>query len=70
MVMNYAKFAIIFWFIATIIIAIVGRKSFLKTFGLPQNKIVKIDWRAYLFCAMILGATISIGITFIIKSFS
>jgi len=68
--MDYAKFAIIFWIIATIIIAIIGKKSFLKLFGLPQNKILRIDLRAYLFCATILGAAISIGITFLIKSFS
>jgi len=68
--MDYAKFAIIFWIVATIIIAIAGKKSFLKIFGLPQNKFLKIDWRAYLFCAMILGAAISIGITSLIKSFS
>lgn len=70
MIMDYAKFAIIFWVIATIIIAIVGKKSFFKIFGLPHNKILKVDWRAYLFCAAILGAAISIGITFIIKSLS
>jgi hypothetical protein len=68
--MDYSKFAIIFWIIATIIIAIAGKKAFSKIFGLPQNKYVKIEWRAYLFCSMILGAVISVGITCLIKSFS
>lgn len=68
--MDYVKFAIIFWIIAIIAVAIIGKKAFLKIFGLPQNKFVKIEWRAYLFCAMILGAAISIGITALIKSFS
>ena len=68
--MDYANFAVIFWIIVTIIIAIAGRKSFFKIFGMPQNKFLKIDWRAYLFCATILGAAISIGITFLIKSMS
>lgn len=66
--MDYAKFAIILWIIATIIIAIVGKKAFFKIFGLPQNKILKVELRGYLFCAGILGAAISLGITFIIKS--
>jgi hypothetical protein len=70
MIMDYAKFAIILWIIATFIIAIVGKKAFFKIFGLPQNKVLKVDLRAYLFCAGILGATISLGITFIIKSLS
>jgi len=68
--MDYAKFAIILWIIATIIIAIVGKKAFFKIFGLPKNKILKVDLRAYLFCTGILGAAISLGITFIIKSLS
>lgn len=68
--MDYAKFAIILWIIATIIIAIVGKKAFFKIFGLPQNKILKVDLRGYLFCSGILGAAISLGITFIIKSLS
>ena len=68
--MDYAIFAIIFWIIATIIIAIIGRKSFSKIFGLPQNKNLKIDLRGYLFCAAILGAAISIGITFLLKALS
>jgi hypothetical protein len=69
-IMDYAKFAIIFWIIATVIIAIIGKKSFFKIFGRPENKILRIDWRAYLFCAMILGAAVSIGITVLVKSFS
>ena len=68
--MDYAEFAIVFWIIATIIIAIVGRKAFFKIFGMPQNKTLKVDWKAYLVCAMMLGAVISIGITFLMKSFS
>lgn len=68
--MDLAMFAIVLWVLATIIIAIVGRKSFFKIFGSPKNKVVKIDWKAYLFCAMILGAAVSIGITFIIQSSS
>ncbi len=68
--MDYAKFAIILWIIATIIIAIIGKESFLKIFGLPKNKFLRIELRAYLFCTMILGAAISIGITFLIKSIS
>jgi hypothetical protein len=68
--MDYAKFAIILWIIATISIAIVGKKAFFKIFGLPQNKILKVELRAYLFCASILGATISLGLTFIIIALS
>ena len=68
--MNYAKFAIIFWIIATVIIAIVGKKPILKQFGIPQSKISGIEWKGYLFCAMIIGAAISVGITFLLKSLS
>jgi hypothetical protein len=68
--MDYAKFAIILWIIATIIIAVIGKKSFSKIFGLPQNKALKIDLRAYLFCAAILGAAISVGVTFLVRSIS
>jgi len=68
--MDYAKFAIIFWIIATVIIAIIGKKPILKQFGIPQNKISGIAWKGYLFCAMIIGAAISVGITFILKSLS
>jgi len=68
--MDYAKFAIILWIIATIITAIVGKKAFFKVFEITQNKFVKVDWRAYLLCAAGIGAVISIGITVLIKSFS
>ena len=68
--MEYAKFALIFWIIATIIIAIIGKKSIDKQFGMTKNKGLSFYWRAYLFCSMALGAVISIGITFLIKSLS
>jgi hypothetical protein len=68
--MNYAIFAIVSWVIATILIAILGRKSLLKVFGMPKNKFLKADWRGYLVTAMLLGAGISIGITYLIKSFA
>jgi len=68
--MDYAIFAIIFWILATIIIAIVGKKPFTKIFGLPKNKVLKVDLRGYLLCATILGAAISIGITFLVKALS
>lgn len=68
--MDYAKFAIVFWIIATIIIAIVGKKAFFKVFEITPNKFVRVDWRAYLLCAAGIGAAISIGMTFLIKSFS
>jgi hypothetical protein len=68
--MDYAKFAIIFWIIASIIIAIVGKKSIFKQFGIPPNKLRWAGWKLVLFCAMALGAAISIGMTFIIKSLS
>ena len=68
--MDYAKFAVILWIIATIIIAIIGKKPIAKEFEIPKNKILKFDWRGFLFCAMILGAAISVGITFLIKSLS
>jgi len=68
--MDYAKFAIIFWIIATVIIAIIGKKPILKQFGVPQNKTSGIEWKGYLFCAMIIGAAISVGITFLLKSLS
>jgi|HubBroStandDraft_1064217.scaffolds.fasta_scaffold57751_3 hypothetical protein len=68
--MDYAKFAIVSWIIATILIAILGRKSLLKVFGLPKNRFLKADWRGYLVTAMVLGAAISIGITCLIKSFT
>ena len=67
--MDYAKFAIILWIVATTIIAIAGRKAFFKIFGLPKNKVLKVEWRAYLLCAAGLGAAVSIGITFLVESF-
>jgi hypothetical protein len=70
MAMDYAKFAIIFWIIATIIIAIVGKRSIFKQFGIRQNQLRWAGWKMVLFCAMAIGAVISIGITFIIKSLS
>jgi hypothetical protein len=66
--MDYAKFAIILWILATIIIAIVGRKAFFKIFGLPKNKFLKVELRAYLFCSVLLGAGISLVITFFLES--
>jgi hypothetical protein len=68
--MNYVIFAIVSWVIATILIAIVGRKSLLKVFGMPKNKFLKADWRGYLVTAMLLGAAISIGITCLMKAFA
>jgi hypothetical protein len=68
--MDYAKFAIIFWIIATISIAIVGKEAFFKIFGLPKNKFLKVDWKAYLVTAMALGAVIAMGVTFLVKSLS
>ena len=68
--MDYAKFAILCWIIVTIVIAIAGKTSLLKVFGLPKNKFLKADWRGYLFTAAVLGAAISIGLTCLIKSFS
>jgi hypothetical protein len=68
--MDYAKFAIVFWIIATILIAILGKKSLLEVFGMPKNRFLKADWRGYLVTAMVLGAAISIGITCLIKSFT
>jgi hypothetical protein len=68
--MNYAIFAIVSWVIVTILIAIVGKKSLLKVFGMPKNRFLKADWRGYLVTAMIFGAAISIGITCLIKSFA
>jgi hypothetical protein len=62
--MDYATFAIICWIIATIIAAIVGKKAFFKIFGMPNNKVLKVELRAYLFCSAIIGAAISIGITY------
>jgi len=68
--MDYAKITIITFMIATTVIAIIGKKSVFRQFGYPQNKVVSAIWRAHLFISMILGAAISIGITFIIKSLS
>jgi hypothetical protein len=68
--MDYAKFAIIVWILFTIVIAIIAKKPIFKQFGIPQDKWRRMDWRAYLFMAMILGAFISAGITFLLKSVS
>jgi len=65
--MDYPIFAIL-WVIATLLIVLVGRKSIFKIFGMPPSKSVSAIWRMYLFCCMIIGAAISIGITFIIKA--
>jgi hypothetical protein len=64
--MDYATFAIICWIITTIIVAIVGKKAFFKIFGMPHNKVLKVELRGYLFCSAIVGAAISIGITYFI----
>jgi hypothetical protein len=68
--MDYAKFAIIFWLIATVILAIIGKKAFFKQFGIPQNQHMFLSriWFSFLVCAAIFGGAISIGITFLIKS--
>ena len=68
--MDYAKFAISLWIVATIATVILGKKSFFKVLEVTQNKFVKVDWRAYLLCAAGIGAAVSIGITFLVKSFS
>jgi hypothetical protein len=68
--MNYAIFAIVSWVVATVTIAIVGKRSILKQFGKPQKKLRWVSWRAYLFIAMMLGAAVSIGITCLVKSFA
>ena len=68
--MDYAKFAIIFWVIVTVIIAIVSKRSIFKQFEIPPNKLRWAGWKLVLFCAMALGAAISIGITFLMKSLS
>ena len=68
--MDYATFTIITFIIATTVIAIIAKKSVFKQFGYPQNKVVSAIWRAHLAISMALGAVVSIGITFMIKSFS
>jgi hypothetical protein len=68
--MNYAIFAIVSWVVATILIAVVGRKSLLKVFGMPKNRFLKADWRGYLVTAMLLGAAVSVGITCLVKTFA
>jgi hypothetical protein len=68
--MDYPKFAIITFIIATTVIAIIGKKSVFRQFGYPQNKVVSAIWRAHLAISMVLGAAISIGITILVKSFS
>ena len=64
--MEYATFAIICWIIATILVAIVGKKAFFRIFGMPKNKVLKVELRAYLICSALIGAVISIGITYFI----
>jgi len=59
--MDYAKFAIIAWIVATIILAIVCKRAFFRQFGIPQHKVFRMDWRAYLVCMMMLGAVIAGG---------
>jgi len=66
--MDYATFAIVFWIVATAVIAIAAKKSVFKHFKIPQNKIFWMDWRAYMVCAMMLGALVSIGFTSIIRA--
>jgi hypothetical protein len=66
--MDYAILAIILWIVATVIIAIVGRNAFFKIFGMPKNKVVKVEWRVYLFTTAGLGAALSLVITFFIKA--
>lgn len=68
--MNYSIFAIIFWIIATVIITIVGKRTIFKQFGIPPNKLRWAGWKVLLFCAMAIGAAISVGVTLFIKSFS
>jgi hypothetical protein len=68
--MDYAKFAIIAWIVATIVIAIIAKKSIFRQLGFPQNRVVSAIWRAHLFISMILGAAISIGLTSLIQLFS
>jgi uncharacterized membrane protein YeaQ/YmgE (transglycosylase-associated protein family) len=67
--MDYAKFAIILWIAVTIILAFLGRKSIFRQFGMRQTKPVAPVWLMYLFCTAIIGAVVSIGVTFLIKSF-
>ena len=66
--MDYPKFAVIIWMIATVIIAILSKKAMFKTFGIPQNKYLKADWRAYLICCALLAAFVAIGLTAIVKA--
>lgn len=68
--MDYAKFAIASWIILTIIIAIASKKAIFRQFGIPQNRPRRMDWKGYLFIAMILGACIAVGLTFLVKSLS
>ena len=68
--MDYAKLAIIIWIISSLVIGILSRKTFFKIFEISQNKYVKVEWRGYLFCVMILGAAAAVGITLIVKAFS
>jgi hypothetical protein len=66
--MDYAKFAILLWIIFTVLLVTVSRRSMFKQFGANQKPILWGGWRIYLFCMMMLGAALSIGITFLIKS--
>ena len=68
--MDYSKFAIITFIIATTVIAIRSKESIFRQFGYPQNKVVSAIWRAHLAISMLLGAAISMGLTFLIKLFS
>ena len=65
--MDYSTFAIITFIIATTIIAIRGKEPVFRQLGYPQNKVVSAIWRAHLAISMVLGAAISIGLTFLIK---
>ena len=66
-VMDYSKFAIITFLIATTVIAIIGKKSVFRQFGYPQNKVVSAIWRAHLAISMALGGAISIVLTLLIR---
>jgi hypothetical protein len=68
--MDYAILAIMLWIIFTVVLVIVSRRSMFKQFGKSQKTILWGGWRIYLFCMMILGAALSFGITFLVKSIS
>lgn len=66
--MDYAKLAIVIWIVASVIIAILGRKSAFKQFGKAANKITSpIWWRAYFFCCAGIGGVIAVGLTYLIR---